>query len=227
MNRDTIRKRAMEQPEDSLEVFQEAFRILVEKKKNTQFHFPKWLRYVAGSVPLDQVRVRRDWGRFVQFLEAIAVCRKFSDEDQDSTTIEITFPDYCVAYHLLNSVFSSTLQGVREQELEIAKAVRRIFDEKRLPVPIDEIAKDLGWQQPKVYKYIHDAATHNLIRFDPGTKPKNRKLVLPGLLNAQDFVPSPSQVFNANEELGEMVSYVDPISGLTPRLTRKRRPSND
>lgn len=40
-------------------------------------HPPKWLDYVARHLPLEDVRVRRDWDRFLTFCCAIALCRTF------------------------------------------------------------------------------------------------------------------------------------------------------
>ncbi len=59
------------------EVFQEAVRLI--RARRVRFDSPKWLEKVAESVPSDDVRVRRDWGRFLTFCKAIALCRSFRE----------------------------------------------------------------------------------------------------------------------------------------------------
>src|SRR5580704_17998911 len=53
---------------------------LLKYKKGDFEHPPKWLQYVARHLPLDDVRVRRDWDRFLTFCSAIALCRSFRSE---------------------------------------------------------------------------------------------------------------------------------------------------
>jgi hypothetical protein len=50
---------------------------LLKYNKGDFEHPPKWLQYVARHLPLDDVRVRRDWDRFLTFCGAIALCRSF------------------------------------------------------------------------------------------------------------------------------------------------------
>lgn len=56
-----------------LPVWQAAMSALKCGKQDFQ-HPPKWLDYVAKRLPRD-VRVRRDWDRFLTFCCAIALCR--------------------------------------------------------------------------------------------------------------------------------------------------------
>lgn len=59
-----------------LSVWQAAMSALKCGKHDFQ-HPPKWLDYVARHLPLEDVRVRRDWDRFLTFCCAIALCRSF------------------------------------------------------------------------------------------------------------------------------------------------------
>jgi hypothetical protein len=59
------------------EVFQEAVRLL--RARRVKFDSPAWLEKVAECVPCSDVRVRRDWGRFLTFCKVIALCRSFRD----------------------------------------------------------------------------------------------------------------------------------------------------
>jgi hypothetical protein len=64
---------------DDLPIWQTAMSLLKYKKGDFE-HPPKWLRYVARHLPLDDVRVRRDWDRFLTFCSAIALCRSYRSE---------------------------------------------------------------------------------------------------------------------------------------------------
>jgi len=57
-------------------VWQAAMSALKYKKGDFE-HPPKWLQYVAKHLPLGDVRVRREWDRFLTFCSAIALCRCF------------------------------------------------------------------------------------------------------------------------------------------------------
>jgi len=65
--------------EQDLPVWQAAMSQLKCGKNDFQ-HPPKWLDYVARHLPLDDVRVRRDWDRFLTFCCAIALCRSFRSQ---------------------------------------------------------------------------------------------------------------------------------------------------
>jgi energy-coupling factor transporter ATP-binding protein EcfA2 len=56
-----------------LPIWQTAMSLLKYKKGDFE-HPPKWLKYVAKHLPLDNVRVRRDWDRLLTFSSAIALC---------------------------------------------------------------------------------------------------------------------------------------------------------
>ncbi len=62
-------------------VFQEAVRLIRERR--VSFQCPSWLENVAECVPSSDVRVRRDWARFLTFCKAFALCRSFRDSDDE------------------------------------------------------------------------------------------------------------------------------------------------
>jgi hypothetical protein len=63
-----------------LPVWQAAMSALKRKKGDFE-HPPEWLQYVAKHLPLGDVRVRRDWDRFLTFCSAIALCRSFRSKN--------------------------------------------------------------------------------------------------------------------------------------------------
>ena len=69
-------KRAKHIDENELQLWRAAISALKFGRHDFR-HPPKWLDYVARHVPLDDVRVRRDWDRFLTFCCAIALCRSF------------------------------------------------------------------------------------------------------------------------------------------------------
>lgn len=66
--------------EHDLPVWQAAMSAL-KCGKHDFHHPPKWLDYVARHLPLEDVRVRRDWDRFLTFCCAIALCRSFRSKN--------------------------------------------------------------------------------------------------------------------------------------------------
>jgi energy-coupling factor transporter ATP-binding protein EcfA2 len=183
---------------------------LVASKKNDFENPPGWLRYVAEHLPLGNIRVRRDWDRFLSLCQAVALCRGAWQRERP---VNITFKDYAVAFRILDPVFSSTLQGLRTQELELSKAVSSLNRRLERSVTTKEIATELKWKEPVVYKHLKSAQQKGLIDFEPGTRESNRKLVRASEQLSVRFLPSPRQVLRSNPEIGEEVSFIDPFTG--------------
>jgi len=106
-------------------IWYEAIRLLGEYKVSVLF--PNWLMFVATELPLSQVRVRRDWRAFLALCKIITICRCWSDSKQRPKEITFNFPDDCIAYRILATAFASTSHGLREQELSIANAVKKLY----------------------------------------------------------------------------------------------------
>jgi hypothetical protein len=191
-----------------LPVWQKATTLL--KYKNGDFeHPPKWMEYVARHLPLECVRVRRDWDRFLTFCSAVAMWRAFGS----NKAVDISFEDYCIAYRILEPVFASTLHNTRSQEYLIGDAVSRLSRKRKRAVSVGEIARDLGWKDSLVYKQLKIAERKRLIKYESGTRERNLKRVLPIGLGMGRFLPHPHSVLKRNLELDEKVNYIDPLTG--------------
>jgi hypothetical protein len=191
-----------------LPVWQRAMSLLVYKKGDFE-HPPKWMEYVARKLPLDQVRVRRDWDRFLKFCSAVALWRSFGKKQP----IDIAFKDYCIAYRILDPVFASTLQSLRAQENVLGGAVARLHKQLRRAVTVHEISDELGWKESLVYKHLKSALRKHLVKYEDGTREHNVKRVLPIDSGVGRFLPNPRSVLKHHSELGDRVKYVDPLSG--------------
>ena len=194
------------QEEPPVLVWQEAFRLLRSRAERS-IQFPTYLEFVAERLPHHDVRVQRDWKRFLALLQAVALCRP-----QKGSNPEITLADYCVAHRILNSAFTATSHGVSENEIAIQKAVKRLAGgETRQPVMIKDIRNELSWTDSMAYKFVRMAAEHGLVEYEPGTRERNVKRVLATDRAAGDFLPSPRKVL---EHFGESsVEHIDPLSG--------------
>jgi energy-coupling factor transporter ATP-binding protein EcfA2 len=171
---------------------------------------PAFLRYVAAQLPLGRVRVRRDWDRCLSFFKSIALCR---GDWQPKRSVNITFADYCVGYLILESVFASTLRGVHPQELTLVKAVAKLNKTLERAVTTKEIAGELEWREPVVYKYVTSAVRSGLLRHEEGTREKNVKPIIACREDSGRFLPGPRSVLRNNPEIGSPVKYVDPFTG--------------
>jgi len=178
-------------------------------------HPPKWLQYVAKHLRLNDVRVRRDWDRFLTFCSAIALCRGFGRNQP----IDIDFSDYCVAYRIFEPVFASTPPGLPTQGSMLAEAVRRLAHALKHGVTVHEIGNELSWKEPLVYKHIKSAVKEKLIKYESGTREKNVKRLLPRH-EASGFLPHPRKVLKRNPEIGKQVKYVDPFTGKWRKVER-------
>jgi energy-coupling factor transporter ATP-binding protein EcfA2 len=197
-----------------LPIWQTAMSLLTYKKGDFE-HPPKWLQYVAKHLPLDNVRVRRDWDRFLTFSSAIASCRDFG-RDQP---IDIGFEDYCIAYRILEPVFASTLRGLPTQEFKLAEAVRKLNHRRKRAVTVHEIAHELRKKKSALYKHIKDAVKSKLIEYESGTRERNEKRLL-ARKEASRFLPHPRLVLQRNPEIGRKVKYVDPFTGKWRKVER-------
>jgi hypothetical protein len=71
-----------------------------------------------------------------------------------------------------NNVFASTLRGVRTQEFALCKAVARLNKRLQRATTVREIACELNWQDPVVYKYLRSAVRNGLLNYEEGTREK-------------------------------------------------------
>ncbi len=170
---------------------------------------PKWIEYVASRLPLNKVRIRRDWDRFLTFCCALALSRSAGR----TKSTNISFPDYCIAYRILEPVFASTLNGIGSQERIIATAVATLNKRLKRSATVREIARKLKWNEKVVYKRLKAAAKDNLVRYEPGTHQKNLKPVWAIDGGKHRFLPSPKRVLRRHRDLGKKVKYADPFTG--------------
>jgi hypothetical protein len=201
--------------------WQEAFQILCTDVP--EFRYPEWFDYVAEQIPAEDSRARRDVPRFLSLLEAVALCRSFSDGRREKKKeLEIDFGDYCVAFLILSEAFASTYLGAHPMALEFAKAVRHLYSKRAKPVTTSDVAEHLGWEAPVAHKWRVVAVRHKLIQYRPGTYQNNQKLLLPGpAKHGTTFLPAPRAVFRERPDIGNMVRYVDPITGQETVMRRQ------
>jgi len=183
---------------------------------------PSWIRYVAENLPLAKVRVRRDWDRFLSFCSAIALCR---GGKRLGRPLDITFPDYCVAYRIFEPVFASTIRGVRTQEVDLSNAVAKLNTRLRRAATVQEVADELGWKESLVYKYAKNAVQRRVLEYEPGAREKNVKRLMARLDANEGFLPKPAVVLRENPEIGKEVEYVDPFTGQAMFITPTKRAS--
>ena len=178
---------------------------------------PSWLNYVAEQLPLDVARVRRDWKRFLTLLKAIALTRRCPGI---RTKINIESCDYCVAYRILEPAFAASMHGVPGQELQVVKAVR-LLRRKSDNVTVKLVAQRLGWKQAVTYKHVKWAVKRGFLKYAPGTRERNQKILIPVDNANTGFLPKPIAVLNENPGIGSPIRYVDPFTGSKKDLRRK------
>jgi len=182
--------------------------LLVYRKGDFE-HPPKWIEYVAKKLPRDEVRVRRDWDRFLKFCSAVALWRSFGQKKP----VDISFRDYCIAFRILEPVFASSLHSVRAQKDVLGGAVAKLYKRSRQAITAKEVAEELGWKEPLVYKHLKKALRNHLVKYEGGTRERNLKPILPIDQGVARFLPSPQSVLKHHPKLGHKVKYVDPLSG--------------
>lgn len=196
-----------------LSIWQEAFRILC--KDVPKFSYPEWFEYVAEQIPAEDSRARRDVPRLLSFLEAIALCRSFSDGRREkSKPVEIDFVDYWTAYSILREAFASTYVGAHPMAMKFANAVSQLCGQSKKHITTKDVAAHLGWNEAVAHKWRLVAVKQKLVEYEPGTYPQNKKPLLPGPAERPTrFLPHPRLVFQARPELGEVVKLISPLTG--------------
>jgi hypothetical protein len=148
--------------------------LLLRPQRNDFEEPPAWLHYVAEHLPLDKVRVRRDWKRFLAFLRAVALCRPRPSGRQP---LNISSADYCVACKifepvLVTSVRKTSVADIPQEELQVGDAVAKLHKDTGHAVTIRELAKHLDLKAKRIYKLIQRAMHNRLIVYEPGTNKK-------------------------------------------------------
>ena len=179
---------------------------------------PKWLLDVARRLPLNDVRVRRDWSRILSFCNAAALLRGF----ESTAPVDIEFVDYCVAYRILEPILAASLKGSDAPEYKVARAVAKLNKRLNRPVTVHEIATKLHWKDSRVYKHLKTAARRKLVTYEKGTRERNLRPVVAGRGRAGSFLPSPRSVLRRNPAIKGKVKYVDPLTGEWVVYRRKK-----
>ncbi len=201
-----LRENSSPEAKSEVKVWQLAVQSLFDAYK--QLVFPPWFSYVAEQVSSENVRARRDWKRFLGLMQSVAMCSP--DPKRNG---KITIEDYCVAYSLLNSAFTASTFAINENELRVGALVKELKKKSGTSVTIKEICNRLGWNQSLAYKYVTAAVKHQIIQYEPGTREKNVKRLLPMNGSSADFLPSPNKVLDNVKELERLVEYIDPLTG--------------
>ncbi len=170
---------------------------------------PQWLEFVAENLPLDQVRVRRDWGRFLALCQAVALCRR----GVGTEPTDITFADYVVAFKVFEPALAATVRAMHPREAELLSAIDELSGKARKGVAPRAIAQHLNWKPPLVYQYLRVAAEHEKIEYEPGTRERNQKLVLPTDAGRIGFLPPPITVLRNRTDLPRIIKFLDPFTG--------------
>lgn len=217
---------APKQEQPKLEVWRAAVRLLAADAR--AFRFPEWFKCLAEKLPAAQTRARRDAGRFLSLLMAVAAVRSFSDGRRDTKApIEITIADYCVAFEILNEAFAFTYSGAHPNAVEVAEVVRKLYGKAKRPIALKEIAEHKDWEYSLVYKWVNAALENKLIKREDGTREKNVKRFLPKSSVQTKFLPDPTLVLEESQKLGTVVRYVDPLTGQLKTLRKALNNKDD
>jgi hypothetical protein len=197
-----------------LKVWRTAITLLKPQSRDFETN-PDWLRYVAEHLPLEKVRVRRDWKRFLALLRAVALCRPRPENGQP---LEIAFSDYCVAYKIFEPVLVASIHRAHnpelpQQQLELMKAIEQLHEKTGDAISIRDLVKRLRWTKKRVYKEVQRAVKNRTIRSEAVTREKNVKRFLPNNTKTEHFLPRPKQVLKNNPAIGKEVKYVHPFTG--------------
>jgi hypothetical protein len=207
--------------EPSEDVWKEATRLIT--KQPPTFRRPKWFEFVAEQIPADEPRARRDVGRFCSLLEAIALCRSFTDgrREECGELLEIDFADYCVAHEILNDSFSSTYRSTNSQALRIAETVRDLHSNLERGITTREMADATGWKLPVTYKWLKAAERDKFVVLEPGTNERNLKRYSPGEVREIRFLPHPEEVLSGCPDIEESGGYLDPLTEKWKKVQRR------
>jgi len=207
---------------DDLPVWQKAMSML---KPGDFRNPPQWLQDVAKQVSCNNVRVRRDWSRFLTLCQAVALCRR--PALRSNQVLDITFPDYCVAYKIFEPIFAAALSGLPSREVELSRIVATLNHQYGRPVTFREVASELGWKRSLVYKHARRAVRHRLVEYEPGTRECNLKRLTARADYNHGFLPRPRVVFDHNPDIGLEARYVDPFTGKTLVMRRTHSESHE
>jgi len=189
---------------------------MIKCKPNDFRNPPKWLQDVAKRLPLNDVRVRRDWSRILSFCNAAALLRGFESD----RLVDIEFPDYCVVYRILEPILSASLKDSDAPEHNVARTVAKLNKRFNRPVTVHEIAKQLRWKTSRVYKHLQSAAKRKLVKYEKGTRQRNLRPISARKHATGRFLPSPHSILKLNPEIGKSVKYIDPFTGHWKKITR-------
>jgi hypothetical protein len=74
-----------------------------------------------------------------------------------------------------------------------------------------------------VYKFTKIAIRQRLIEYESGTRLWNQKRLLLGPISSSSFLPDPLFVFRKRRDVGDVVRYIDPLTGKKRILRRRGR----
>lgn len=153
-----------------------------------------YAKYLADVFPIDKVRVRRDFPRFISLIKASALLYQYQRERKEikgKTCIVANIQDYAVAYEIGKEVLRQSLQELSPREEEILGVINDKFDKEEFSNRELEPLISLGTESVK--KYINTLTKINFLEWN-GEKGKNSKHWLIKTPDEGIKLPSPEEV---------------------------------
>ena len=216
-------------PEPDLEPWRQAQEWLgLAEATEANIEFSHWL---AGRMPARPLRIRRDFGRLLELIQASAVLHQAQREIGDDGRVIARVQDYANAYALVADVFKATQEGVTKRTREILGMLQELYDEKvaggdgaarqasltgslsEVGVSYEELAKRAKIGKPNISRHIAAATELGLVenletrKGAPARLRPHLELLAPGTA-----LPPPEELAEAFPGLADGV-WVHPISG--------------
>jgi hypothetical protein len=189
-----------------------------------------YARWLAENIPINKVRIRRDFERVLVAISACALLHQYQREivhKHDHEYLQASVSDYLIVRELFEGSLIKSVDGTSPKTEWFVNVVKKIHAEKKdnicsedtetdHMVSIADIINITGASRRSVYNWLEPAVNNGFVE---KIKFGNRVFFqLTGVLEGktstrESFLPEPVKLLNAFPEISRGLQFVDPITG--------------
>ncbi len=174
---------------------------------------------LAERIPDRPLRLRRDFSRLLLLLQVTAILHQRQRQRNADGKVVTTLADYAMTRALVKEMFARAVRGLTEKTTKLVDALEQILDEMErkggkadeVQASYSDLVKRTGLPKYHISRWLKPALEAGLVDNTQTEKGKAAALKLGQYrLSDGDILPSVDTLVDA---LGEVCSWVDPLSG--------------
>jgi len=190
--------------------------------KPVQVRIP-YATFLAERTPNKPLRMRRDFGKLISFIEASAVYHQYQRKQIKEGLIEAGLVDYFIAKILLEDVFFQSLYNLHPNTQKLMEAIKQLRSENpNQLITTRKLMDHLDWSKSRVTRWVKPLKDYDWVEkgswgepdfyYRPGIDPRQSTSKLPSVEELAEKFPELARGFQAVHPLtGEVLNLCNDV----------------